>query len=314
MHNTKQSFFRFIAPQYWPTWFGLFLLRLSALLPIGVQMWLGRQIGYLSYALMPRRMNIIKTNIRLCFPELNQVQQKELVKKSIAATGMAVFEIGISWWGSPQTIRKLHKVEGLEHLDNALKKGKGVIILASHFTTLEIAGTFLTQHIKNVHVVYKRAHNALFEHFIQKKRTKNGAILINHTKVREIIRCLKKGDIAWYSPDQDFGEKDSVFAPFMGVPTCTLVSTQRLSQLTGAAVVPFYVERPSSSDELYTFHFSPAIENYPTSDPVKDATTINAAIEKQIRISPEQYLWAHRRFKSQPSGSIDVYRLPPKPC
>lgn len=307
MSGIQQSFLSFLSPKYWPTWFGLAILRLCAFLPYQTQMWLGRQLGYLTYALMPKRKNIVETNIRLCFPKLNVDEQKALVKKSIASNGMAIFEIGISWWAPKKTLMKLHELDGLEHLNAALAKGKGAIILASHFTTLEIGGTFLTQHIDNLNVVYKRAHNPLFEYFIQVKRTKNGATLIKHTKVRDIIRCLKKNNVAWYSPDQDFGEKDSVFAPFMGISTCTLISTQRLAQITGSPIIPLHIERPTK-DAIYRFHFDPAIENFPSDDAIQDATAINHAIEVQIKRTPEQYLWAHRRFKSRPNGETDVYK------
>jgi len=92
----------------------------------------------------------------------------------------------------------------------------------------------------------------------------------------------------------------------MGISTCTLTSTQRLAQITGAPVIPLHIIRPTP-DSTYTFHFSPALENFPSDDSIKDATTINAAIEVQVAESPEQYLWAHRRFKSRPNGEADVY-------
>ncbi len=307
MPNTKPKRLSFLAPKYWPTWFGLGLLRLCSILPYSLQMWLGRQLGALSYLLMPRRRHIVKTNIRLCFPELSTAKQQEYVKASFASVGMSVFEIGLSWWGAHSTLMKLHKPEGLEHLNAALAKNHGVIILASHFTTLEIAGTFLAKHTNLLNVVYKRAHNPLFERFIQKHRSKNNAKLVKHTRVRDMIRTLKKGEIIWYSPDQDFGEKDSVFAPFMGVSTCTLISTQRLSKITGAPVVPFYAERLANHSG-YAFHFSPEIENFPTDNDIVDSTAINHAIEQQIKETPSQYLWGHRRFKSRPTGEADVYQ------
>ncbi len=269
-------------------------------------MWLGRQLGNLTYILMPRRRHIVKTNIRLCFPELSPEEQKQRVKESFASVGMSVFEIGLSWWGSHAKLVQLHKPEGLEHLHAALAQNHGVIILASHFTTLEIAGTLLAKHTELLNIVYKRAHNPLFEWFIRTKRSENNVKLVKHTCVREMIRALKKGEILWYSPDQDFGEKDSVFAPFMGVSTCTLISTQRLARITGALVVPFYAERLSDNSG-YVLHFSPAIENFPTDNDIVDSTAINHAIEQQIKETPAQYLWGHRRFKSRPAGEADVY-------
>ena len=220
---------------------------------------------------------------------------------------MAVFEIVVSWWGTNNQIIKLHNVDGLEHLNNAINKNKGVILLVSHFTTMEIAGAFLNTHLDNLNVVYKRSTNPLLEWFSHQKRLQRGcSALIKHKSLREIVRSIKQGNVVWYAPDQDFGHKDSVFAPFMGVMTNTLVSTHRLAKITGAPVVPFYVER-SKKMNSYTIHFSPELKNFPSDDDVLDATTINHAIEKQVRQTPEQYLWAHRRFKTRPLGEADVY-------
>ncbi len=307
MHNTTPKLSSFLAPKYWPTWFGLGILRACSILPYRLQMWMGCQLGNLTYFLMPRRRHIVKTNIRLCFPELNPEQQHKYVRETFASVGMSVFEVGLSWWGSHKRLMKLHKIEGLEHLNAALAKNNSVIILASHFTTIEIAGTFLTKQISKLNIVYKRAHNPLFEWFIQQKRNENNVKLIQHTRIRDIVRAIKNKEILWYSPDQDFGEKDSVFAPFMGVNTCTLISTQRLAKIANAPVIPFYAERLADNSG-YIVHFSPAIENFPTDDDVVDSTAINHAIEQQIKEAPAQYLWVHRRFKSRPAGEPDVYR------
>ena len=297
---------KFLTPQYWPTWFGFGILRLFSLLPYSWLLKISNLLALLFFNLAKRRKHIIETNINLCFPEKNPQEKQKLARDAFASTIMAIFEIAISWWGSKKKIKKLHTVEGFDYLTSALAKGKGVILLVSHFTTMEIAGTFLNQHIDNLKVVYKRSHYPLLEWFIQKKRLKNCSGLIKHKNIREIIRSIKNGNVVWYAPDQDFGRKDSVFAPFMGNMTSTLLSTQRLANITGAPVVPFYVAREKENNR-YIMRFSPALENFPTNDDLLDATTVNNAIEKQIKQTPEQYLWAHRRFKTRPQGEADVY-------
>ena len=131
--------------------------------------------------------------------------------------------------------------------------------------------------------------------------------MIKHKNLREIIRNIKDGNVVSFSPDQDFGEKDSIFAPFMGVMTSTLLSTPRLAKLTGAPVVPLYVER-SDKNTGYIVHISPALENFPSNDDLADATAVNHAIELQVNQAPEQYLWAHRRFKTRPPGEAEFYK------
>lgn len=305
--NNKRIPLKFYAPQYWGTWLALGLLRSFSLLPYGGLVKLSNVLSKLIFPLAKRRRHIIKTNIDLCFPEKTVAERKRLVRDAFTSTIMAIFEISFSWWANKEQIKDLHTVDGIEHLNKAIAKNKGVILLVSHFTTMEIAGSFLYSHINNLQIVYKRSNYPLLEYFIQKKRVEKGcSALIKHKSLREIVRSVKNGNVVWFAPDQDIGTKDSVFAPFMGVMASTLTSTQRLAKITGAPVVPFYVER-SNKSKGYIMHISPELQNFPTDDDVQDATTINHAIEKQVRQTPEQYLWAHRRFKSRPIGEADVY-------
>ncbi len=298
---------KLFAAKHWGTWFGLLLLRVFSILPYSWMKKTSSVLGYLFFNLAKTRKRIIETNIELCFPEKTVAERKKLSRDAFISTIMAVFELSISWWGTKNKLSQLHQVEGMQHLQQALKKGKGVILLSSHFTTMEIAGACLCQHLDNLVLTYKRSKNELLEYFIQTQRLEKSAGLIKHKNLREILRSIKQGNVVWFAPDQDFGEKDSIFAPFMGVMTSTLLSTQRIAKLTGAPVVPFYAAR-NADDTGYTIRLSPELENFPGNDPLQDATTINQAIENQIKQSPEQYLWAHRRFKTRPDDEKDFYR------
>ncbi len=298
---------KLLAPAYWPAWLGVALLRLLAVVPYGGMLKASRFLGNTFYSLTKRRRHVIETNIRLCFPELSPQQQQQLARQAFVSSIMAIFEGAMAWWGKREKIRQLHRIQGLEHLQQAKAKGKGVILLVSHFTNMELAAVLVHQYIPDMKIVYKRSTNALIEHFIRTKRLQRSCDdLIKHKSVRDIVRALKKGETVWYAPDQDFGTKDSIFAPFMGMQTSTLLSTQRLAKMTGAPVVPFYVARLEGKAG-YEIRISPPLADFPSDDELHDATLINQAIEKQIQQNPEQYLWAHRRFKTRPPGEKDVY-------
>ncbi len=298
---------RLFLPKYWGAWLGIALLKSLSFLPYLWMLKFSSFFGKVFFRIAKRRRHIIETNIQLCFPDKSKKEQQQLALDVLVSSIMAIFEISLSWWGKRERIMELHRVEGIEHLNTALAKNKGVILLVSHFTTMEIAGAFLNKNINNLQVVYKRSTNDLFEWYIQHKRLQNCcAGLIKHRKVRDIVRKIKAGNVVWYAPDQDFGNKDSIFAPFMKVMTSTLLSTQRLAKLTGAPVVPFYVAR-NTDKSGYTMRFSSALENFPSDNELDDATAVNHAIEEQIKQTPEQYLWAHRRFKTRPKGEKGFY-------
>jgi len=96
-----------------------------------------------------------------------------------------------------------------------------------------------------------------------------------------------------------------VFAPFFGVPASTLTATHTLAKLTGAAVIGFAHKR---TDYGFEITLSDALDQFPSTDPVKDTARVNLLIEQAIRAAPEQYLWLHQRFKVRPEGMADVYR------
>ena len=121
-----------------------------------------------------------------------------------------------------------------------------------------------------------------------------------------MARGLKQKQTCWYLPDQDFGHKNCVFAPFMGVPASTVTAPSRLAAMTNARVVPYFPLR-REDNKGYVLHIMPALENFPSGDDLADATLINSEIEKFVRMAPEQYLWIHKRFISRPKGEYTPY-------
>ncbi len=307
-NNTQFSISEYLHPKYWPTWLGLGFIWLIAQLPYPAINSLGKAFGLLSYALMPARRRIVRTNLRLAFPDYDRPTIRRLVRENFHSTAMAIFESGLAWWGSEQRLAKMYRVEGLENLAAAQAKGKGVLLLGGHYTTLEISGKFLAKHIDNLRPTYKRAHNPLFEAIMVHSRNRMLDGLIRSRDMRDILRNLKNGKVVWYAPDQDFGERASVFAPFMGVQTATLTLTARIAKSSGAPLVPFYSER-LPGNQGYRIRIGPAIEEFPTGDDVHDATLVNQAIEEQVRRTPAQYLWAHRRFRTRPDWEPKFYKV-----
>ncbi|UCE89782.1 MAG: hypothetical protein JSW10_02825 [Pseudomonadota bacterium] len=300
---------KFIGPRYWPTWLGMGALWLTTRLPYPVMLALGHSLGWLGYYLLSSRRAVTLANIRLCFPELDTPAQQRLARRSFRSATLAIFESPLAWWGSDSKLKKLYRMEGLENADKVERLGKGVLVLGGHYTTLEIGGRFISYHWHPLNPTYKRAHNRLFETVLSASRHRVFGGLVRSTDIRDIVRKLKRGEIVWMAPDQDFGPRRSVFAPFMGVPTATLNVIARIAQLADVPTVPFYSERLPGT-QGYLLRIGPMFENFPSGDEVADATRINQAIEEQVRRTPEQYLWAHRRFKTRPPGEPDVY--PPR--
>ena len=296
----------YLAPRYWPTWFAIGLLRLCTYLPISLLHAFGRALGMLLYRTVKSRRRVARINLKQAYPDYDDDAIDQLNKQSFRSLGISIFETGIAWFKKDATLMKLCQIEGREHLDEAMAKNKGVILLSGHFTTLEMGGRLIGNFVDKYNAVYKAAHDPLFNALIVHYRSKMGDELIETRNVRAMIKGLKSGHATWFGPDQDFADQDIVFTPFLGGMATTLTATAKLAKMTGAAVVPFYPVRLEDG-KGYKLIVMPALDNFPSDNMEADCARVNRTIEAMVYDCPEQYLWSHKRFKTQPDRVTNIY-------
>jgi KDO2-lipid IV(A) lauroyltransferase len=292
----ETTLLQFLHPRYWFSWLGLLLVSITIYFPVSIQLKLGKLISLIISPLVKKRFAIARRNLELCYPELSEQQREDLIEKLNFSVGMMPIETALSWWASDSQLRKRVTYEGLEHLDAALEKGKGVILLTGHFTSMELGGRLIMLRTP-CHVMFREMNNKLFNAVMMRARIKHSEGIVLQKDPRTMVRALRKNKVIWYAPDQDFGPKPSIFAKFFGVTAATIPATSRLVKMSGAAVIPFVPRRDENGH--YTLTLGKALDNFPTGDELADAQRINDVIEQEIRQSPEQYFWVHRRFKTQ---------------
>jgi KDO2-lipid IV(A) lauroyltransferase len=284
---------------------GLTIAKTIVWLPRPMQYGLGRVLGKLLYRFGKRRRHIAEVNVALCFPELSKDEQHILVKKVFAENAIGFIETAVSWFRKPSYSYQRITVEGLEHLEAAKKLGRGVILVGSHFSTLDLGGLLVTAHTQ-LDASYRPQKNQLINDVMIKSRQAFLERVISHKNMREVLKSLKDGHVLWYAPDQDYGRKASVFAPFFGINAATIKFTAKLSKFNNSPVVILGHYR-KADDSGYVVSYSKALEGFPSGDDVADATKVNEGIEREIRKCPEQYMWVHRRFKTRPEGEDGFY-------
>lgn len=282
-------------------------MRLSVYLPGRLQVMIGQLLGRVMRPVMGSRAKIAHRNIELCFPELTAAERKALVNRSLDMMGMMMIETAMSWWASDKRLSKRVRYEGLEYLEQAKAEGKGVILLTGHFTSMELGGRLIMLKMP-AYVMFRQLKNPLFNAVMMQARTFHSEGIVLRDDPRAMLRALKKNKVVWYAPDQDFGKRASVYARFFGVQAATIVATARMVRLSGARIVPFVPRR--EKDGSYTISIGKPWDDYPSGDDLQDAQRINDWLEQEIRRTPEQYLWVHRRFKTQPEGKGLLYKKP----
>jgi KDO2-lipid IV(A) lauroyltransferase len=284
----------FSHPRFWPTWVGLGVLRGLELLPFSAQRRVGSGIGLLIRRLPLTYVRIARRNIELCLPELSACERGVLMGQHCQSLGMGLCETATTWWSSNARVSRLSEIQGLDHLEAALAKGRGAIVIGGHFTTIEIATRILGTAVP-LNVVFRPPKNALLSHTMRKGFARHGKP-IPHDDIRAMIRALKNNETVWYAPDQSYRNKGAAMVDFFGIPAATTTATSRLARISGAAVLTYFPERlPGQAG--YRVVIGPPFDNFPSGNVVHDVERFNGLLQAHIRRVPEQYLWMHRRYK-----------------
>ncbi len=294
---------KFIHPKFFPTWILILLMRIGVFIPFSAQVIIGKAIGKLIYPFMSKLRSTAYSNISHCFPEKKHPQVNTLVKHHFEAIGVSLFETANAYYASDKKIIKLLIVKNEQYFTDALKQEGGIILLCAHFMPLMLGSrALLLKH--TIANIYRPQNNKLFDQAMVKGYKKHGAVMIKSTDMRSIIKAINNSLPIWYAPDQDLGEKNSVFAPLFGIKTATASATSRLAKNNNTRVIPYSFIRTKKG---YEMSFEKPLLNFPSNNSVDDATTTNMILEKQIKKTPEQYLWIHRRFKTRPEGAKNFY-------
>jgi len=284
---------------------GAFVLWLLHFLPLSWLSAIGAGIGSILYRF--GRGRVTQINLAMCFLEMPEAERRELGLRHFKMLGRNALELSKMVWSSDTELLDMIHVEGLEHLKAA--EGRPIIGLAPHFIGLNMGGIRVAYEYPGTASVYSRQKNPVLERVFLKARMRfgNPHLVSRQEGLRSIVRVIRSGKPFYFLPDMDFGARDAIFSTFFGVKTATITTLPRLAQLTGAAVIPVVTQQVGDG---YFVRFYPEWKDYPTGDIEADVRRMNAFIEDRVREMPEQYFWAHKRFKTRPPGEPSPYHKP----
>ena len=294
-----QNLFNFLA---------LSLLRLFAFLPYTITVHVGYGLGWLAAHIPNGRSKVVKTNLRLCFPNLSEEEINKLAIEHWKLFGRSVVERSRVWLGTSNQILSFVRLESNVPLGDR----KPRILVNPHFVGLE--GGFMALSalaMKNGWPrgagLYQKMKNPFFNQKMVEWRDRFGAKSIERqSRLRDLIRETRDGNFVVIAPDIDLGPRDSIFVPFFNIPTSTVTSVSRLAKLSGAEVclMTTFLNVDKSG---YTCNISSPLEEFPSDDPDQDTARLNQYIEELVRERPAEYYWVHKRFKHRPPGEPSLY-------
>ena len=281
-------------------------MRSLSFLPLPILYHIGGLFGDLLRVCVPSRRHIASRNLELCFPSQSALDRKLLLRRNFRNTARMFLLSGFVWWGTKKAFDQRITFTNEHYLVNAKKDGRGVILLAPHFVAMEVAGMYVSSRYPSVSIYQNNRNKVLDKLMLQARSRFGGRMFERKSDLKSLIRSIRDGMVCYYLPDQDPGARRAVFAPFFNVPTATWPVLGRMARMTRAVVVPC-TTRIVDGGRGFEVILDPPLQDFPSGDNQLDSETMNRAIEQCVRRLPDQYFWVHKRFKTRPPGSEDIY-------
>ncbi len=253
-----------------------------------------------------------KQNLELAFPNLSAEERDQILDRMYRNLGWLLAEFaGMRRYSAEYAQKNIFRYEGLEHYASAAARGKGVLVLTGHLGAWELSSFVHSLAGYPMGMVIRRLDNPLVDRFVNRIRCMHGnRILHKDDFARGLLRAMHQGETVGILMDTNMTPPQGIFVPFFGKPACTALGLARVARKTGAAVVPGFLLW-SELEQRYVLTFGKELVMKRTEDAEADAAANTALFaqvtEEYIRRFPDQWLWLHRRWKTQPVGEEPVY-------
>jgi len=292
--------------RYFLYYLGRVAASIVYLLPIRVASEIAAFFGGCAFFFLPKYRDIALDNLNHAFgSEKTQAQIRRIARKVFENLGRNAAELINFPKINKDNIDRFIKIEGSDIVDSSFRRGKGTIILASHFGNWELLG--LTFRVKGYpgstigRKIYFYKYDKWLNHL---RREQDINVIYRDESPRKMLKVLKDNKILGIVADQDVDSVESVFVNFFGRPAFTPVGPVVLARATGASLVPTFVIRDRSGK--HRFIIEKPVELVDTGNKEADLVTNTQrwsdVVESYIRRYPEQWVWVHRRWKTQKTG------------
>ncbi len=271
--------------------------------PLKLGLWLAGFAGKLVFAVLPKERRKMRENLKSAFPEKKDAEIERIAKEVFSNLCKTAVELVSFRKLTPRTLDLWVTSDGAyEKIDRVLSKGKGVIMLASHFDNWELISAYFTLKGYNGTVIARRIYFHKYDKFINKLRNYVGVgVIYRDDSPKKILRVLKQNAMLGILADQDVDSVDGVFVDFFGRPTYTPKAPVALALASGAPIVPCFMIREKNRHRLVLEEPMKLEEKSDKQETIRFNTQKwSRIIESYIRRYPEQWVWMHRRWKTKP--------------
>ena len=291
------------------------LLWFVGILPKRAAVSLCMTIARVAFRVLGDRLGSGMRNLEIAFPEMGYDERKRVLRSSVESIGRTIAEFvdfnPISPEESRRTIRFDFDSDEFQAYKKAKSDGRGVLMPTAHIGNWEVLLSGFALQYEPIYFMARELDNPLIDKMFAERRAKFGSRqFYKSDSAKSALKALRAGQSVGILPDVNVHPKEGVFVPFFGVPACTTSGVARLAIHANALIFPMFAIWDETEKRYVVYNGQP-IEPSSTGDRESDVVATTAAytaeIEKIIRRFPEQWLWIHRRWKTQPPGHPELY-------
>jgi KDO2-lipid IV(A) lauroyltransferase len=280
-------------------------------MPRGIAKPAAQIFSWCGFQLARRQRLIGRKNLALVFPEKTESEREEILRGCFRNLGRLLVEFSHFPELNKANIQDHVVVDGFQHYEEAVRRGRGVIYLTGHLGAWEFGSFSQSIFGYPLKFVVRPIANPHVERLITEYRVLGGNSPIpRRNAARDILQALRANEAVGILFDQNTTESEGVFADFFGIPAATTPAIATFALRTGAAVVPAFLIWDATI-EKHRLTFAEPVDLVETGDRAADilANTrrFNKILEAYVRKYPDQWLWIHRRWKTRPIGESSLY-------
>ncbi len=276
------------------------------LLPVSVALWVGRMIGMFGYFFDHRHKFLAYANLKIAFARHKKTSEiKRILKKVFQSYGQNLIELLRLPITDPH---KYIKVEGKQYVDEAVKEGKGVILLAMHSGSWELCNfmSHLLEHPYSVIVNPQKRYSKLDDLLNSYRKDAGAGLVMPGTGTRDFVKALRRNEIVGMVVDQGgktgslvkfFGRDSSMsvgaikMALKLDVPVCFCVLIRDKGPNHRLVIKPpFEFERNGNKEE----------------DIKHNLNKVVTVMEEYISQYPLEYMWFYKIWKYSKESTIVI--------
>ncbi len=263
----------------------------------------GRFLGRLVGDIDQRHVDIAADNLRRAFPDWDDTRVLRTARGVYAHLGQVLLDVIWMQGRSREEILEHVEVEGLEHIAAARAGGRGVVFATAHFGNWEMNGIAHGWLDRPAGAVVRPLDNPFLDARLLRLRQMSGnAVIEKRRGLQDMLARLRRGEDVAILIDQNVLEPDGIFIEFFGRPAAATTVAAALHVKTGCGLVPGCAEALPGG--RYRLRYERPIENEPSGNRLADVARLtqrlNDNIEGWVRERPEQWLWIHKRWNTQP--------------